>query len=262
MPIYIPLAPPGLQTEFNYNYTYSYNAMQWKSHGQTTQDAGYDTEDEEEVVYDLDEHAMACLPHHLQQVMRELHMERLERLQHENPHFKFRSPVAYHRNNHADAWLESVVSQLVERQSMQRAGRHQIGETPDVLPQPMGRCENQRQATAEAQHTPGDTVDQAQFASRTLETDLTYHHEETIADAGVEMEHESSPIQEYFAEGRDDKDQTHTRYTTWYGDQTLEEKSSVPKFRRRRSLIILGMRSRLQKKIGRMSRFFKRYSVA
>jgi hypothetical protein len=39
-------------------------------------------------------------------------MERLERLQRENPHFKFRSPVAYNRNRHASAWLDSVVSQI------------------------------------------------------------------------------------------------------------------------------------------------------
>ncbi|GIK01726.1 hypothetical protein Aspvir_005764 [Aspergillus viridinutans] len=261
MPIYIPLAPPSLHTEFNYNYNYGYNTMQWQSYGQTPRVAGYDTEDEEEVVYDLDEHAMACLPHHLQQIMRELHMERLERLQRENPHFKFRSPVAYNRNRHASAWLDSVVSQFVERRSTHRAGHHPFGETPDVLPQQMDCGENQGEATAEAQHTLGDTVHQAQSASRTMESDLTYPHEVMIADAGVETEHNSSPIQEYFADG-DDKSQTHIRYATWYGGQPLEERSGIPEFRRRRSSIILEMRSRLQKKIWRMSRFFKRCSVA
>ncbi|RHZ52350.1 hypothetical protein CDV55_101375 [Aspergillus turcosus] len=257
MPIYIPLAPPRLQTEFNY----SYNETQWNSHGQTPQFPGYDSDDEEEVVYDLDEHAMACLPHHLQQVMRELHMERLERLQRENPYFKFRSPVAYNRNSHANAWLDRVVSQLVDRRSMQRAGHHQYGETPDVLPQQMGWGESKTQATAEPQHTLEDTVNQTQFAFRTPETELAYHHEEMIADAGVETEHDSSPIQEYFAE-RDDKSQTRIRYATWYGGQVLEERSTSPHFRRRGSSVVLEMRSRLQKKIGRMSRFFKRYTVA
>lgn len=264
---------------------------------------------------------MARLPHHLQQVMRELHMERLERLQRENPYFKFRSPVACNRNSHANAWLDRVVSQLVDRRSMQRAGHHQYGETPDVLPQQMGGGESKTQATAEpqhtlvgtvnraqivsrtlpqqmgwGQHTLGHTVDQAQFVSRTLgqqmswgenqtqataepqhtledtvnqtqfgfrtpETELAYHHEEMIADAGVETEHDSSPIQEYFAEGND-KTQTRIRYATWYGGQILEERSASPAFRRRRSSIILEMQSRLQKKIGRMSRFFKKYSVA
>ncbi|KAF7117186.1 hypothetical protein CNMCM5793_005906 [Aspergillus hiratsukae] len=322
MPIYIPLAPPRLQTEFNYNYNCSYNATQWNDPGQTTQFPGYDSDDEEEVVYDLDEHAMACLPHHLQQVMRELHMERLERLQRENPYFKFRSPVAYNRNSHANAWLDRVVSQLVDRQSMQRAGHHQSGETPapDVLPQQVAWGENQTPATAErqhilpdtanqaqfvsrtlpqqmgwGQHTLGDTIDQTQFVSRTLgqqmgwgesqtqatvepqhtlgdtanqtqfafrtpETELAYHHEEMIADAGVKTEHNSSPIQEYFAE-RDDKSQTRIKYATWYGGQILEERLASADSRRRRSSIILEMRSRLQKKIGRMSRFFKRYSV-
>jgi hypothetical protein len=262
MPIYIPLAPPRLHTEFNYNY--GYNTMQWINPGQTPRVAGYDTEDEEEVVYDLDEHAMACLPHHLQQVMRELHMERLERLQRENPYFKFRSPVPCNRDRHASAWLDSVVSQLVERQSTHRAGYHQVGETPNVRPQKVGCGENQRQATAESQHTCGDTVNtvnQAQIASRTPESDLTYHQEEIIADAGVETEHNSSPIQEYFAE-QDDKSRSHIRYATWYGGQPLEERSGSPEFRRRRSPVILEMRSRLQKKIGRVSRFFKRYSVA
>ncbi|GFF41433.1 hypothetical protein IFM51744_04807 [Aspergillus udagawae] len=262
MPIYIPLAPPSLHREFNYNYNYNYgyNTMQWQSYGQTPRVAGYDTEDEEEVVFDLDEHAMACLPHHLQQIMRELHMERLERLQRENPHFKFRSPVAYNRNRHASAWLDSVVSQFVERRSTHRAGHPQFGETPDVLPQQTGCGENQGQATAEVQHTLRDTVHQAQPASRTPESDLTCHQEEMIADAGVETERNSSPIQEYFAE-RDDKGRSHIRYATWYGGQPFEERSDRPEFRRRRSSIILDMRSRLQKKIGRMSRFFKRYSV-
>jgi hypothetical protein len=320
MPIYIPLAPPRLQTEFNYSYNYSYNATQWNDPGQTTQSPGYDSDDEEEVVYDLDEHAMACLPHHLQQVMRELHMERLERLQRENPYFKFRSPVAHNRNSHANAWLDRVVSQLVDRQSMQRAGHQQSRETPHVLPRQMGWGESKTQATAAPQHTledtlnqaqfvsrtlpqqtgwgqhaPGDTVDQAQFVSRTLgqqmswgenqtqataepeqtlnntvnqtqyafrtpETELAYHQEEIIADAGVGTEHNSSPIQEYFAE-RDDKSQTRIRYATWYGGQILEERLASPDVRRRRSSIMLEMRSRLQKKIGKMSRFFKRYSV-
>ncbi|EAW21266.1 uncharacterized protein NFIA_064300 [Aspergillus fischeri NRRL 181] len=261
MPIYIPLTPPRLQPEFNHNYNYGYNTMQWRSPGQTPRVAAYDTEDEEEVVYDLDEHAMACLPHHLQQVMRELHMERLERLQRENPYFKFRSPVPYNRNRYASAWLDSVASQLAERRLAHRAGYHQIGETPNVLSQQMGCGESQRRATAEPQHTLGDTVNQAQIASRTPESGLTYHQEEIIADAGVETERNSSPIQEYFAE-RDDKSRTHIRYATWYGGQPLGERSGSPEFRRRRSPVILEMRSRLQKKIGRMSRFFKRYSVA
>ncbi|GFF34970.1 hypothetical protein IFM58399_04054 [Aspergillus lentulus] len=261
MPIYIPLAPPGHQTEFNYNYNYGYNTMQWRSPGQTPRVAGYDTDDEEEVVYDLDEHAMACLPHHLQQVMRELHMERLERLQRENPYFKFRSPVSYNCNRHASAWLDSVVSQLVERRSTHRPGHHQVGETPNVRLQQMGCGENQRQATAEPQHTLGDIVNQAQSASRTPGSDLTYHQEEIVAGVGVETEHDSSPIQEYFGE-RDDKTRTHIRYATWYGGQPLDERSGSPEVRRRRSPVILEMRSRLQKKIGRMSRFFKRYSIA
>ncbi|GIJ87909.1 hypothetical protein Asppvi_006822 [Aspergillus pseudoviridinutans] len=260
MPIYIPLAPPRLQTEFNHNCAYGYDTMQWQRHGQPPRVAGYDTDDEEEVVYDLDEHAMACLPHHLQQIMRELHMERLARLQRENPYFKFRSPVAYNRNRHASAWLDSVMSQLMESRSTHKAG-HQFGETPDVRVQQMGCGENQKQATAEAQHTLGDTVNQAQFASRTPESDLTYHHEEMIADAGVEKEPNSFPIQEYFTEP-DDKSRTHIRHATWYGDQPLEERLGSPEFRRRRSSIIFEMRSRLQKKIGRMSRFFKRCSVA
>ncbi|KAF7163845.1 hypothetical protein CNMCM5623_008562 [Aspergillus felis] len=226
MPIYIPLAPPRLQTEFNYNYAYGYDTMQWHSYGQTPRVAGYDTDDEEEVVYELDEHAMACLPHHLQQIMRELHMERLERLQRENPYFKFRSPVGYNRNRHASAWLDSVVSQLVESRSTHNAG-HQFGETPDVRVQQMGCGENQGQATAEDQDTLGDAVNQAQFASRTPESDLTYHHEEMIVNAGVETEHNSSPIQEYFAE-RDDKSRSHIRYATWYEGQPLEESLGSP----------------------------------
>ncbi|PKX88552.1 uncharacterized protein P174DRAFT_508124 [Aspergillus novofumigatus IBT 16806] len=261
MPIYIPLAPPRLQTEFNYNYNIGYNTMQWRSNGQTPRVAAYDTEDEEEVVYDLDEHAMACLPHHLQQVMRELHMERLERLHRENPYFKFHSPVD-NRNRHASAWLDSVVSQLVERRSTHGAGHHhQVGETPDVRLQQILCGERQRQTTAEPRHTLGDTVSQARIASRTPESDVTYHEEEIVAGAGVETEHDSSPIQEYFGE-RDDKTRTHIRYATWYGGQPLEERSGSPEFRRRRSPVILEMRSRLQRKIGRMSRFFKRYSVA
>jgi hypothetical protein len=45
---------------------------------------------EEEVVYELDKHALSTLPSHLQENMQTVHLERLERLSRTNPNFQNR----------------------------------------------------------------------------------------------------------------------------------------------------------------------------
>lgn len=48
-------------------------------------------EDEDEVLYELDENAMSQLPHHLQANMREMQMERYSRLSQQDPNFEIRA---------------------------------------------------------------------------------------------------------------------------------------------------------------------------
>ncbi|KAB8078944.1 hypothetical protein BDV29DRAFT_152326 [Aspergillus leporis] len=82
----------------------------WERRHHNSQEDGYSTEDEEDVLYDLDEIAMAQLPLHLQNNMREVHLERTRRLQRENNSTTFRKkafhvslPAFWYRNTMARA---------------------------------------------------------------------------------------------------------------------------------------------------------------
>ncbi|KAA8646409.1 hypothetical protein EYZ11_011141 [Aspergillus tanneri] len=84
----------------------SYDHQPWR-----IQNDDYSTEDEEEVLFDLDETAMAELPHHLQNNMREIQLERACRLQKDSSsdHIVMRKPS---QDSHADRWLKNMVARM------------------------------------------------------------------------------------------------------------------------------------------------------
>ena len=62
---------------------------------------------DQEVIYDLDERAMSKLPDHLQDNMREMQQERVERLQRENKNVPIRRHSAFNR----EGWFRNLILQ-------------------------------------------------------------------------------------------------------------------------------------------------------
>ncbi|PYH42351.1 uncharacterized protein BP01DRAFT_385462 [Aspergillus saccharolyticus JOP 1030-1] len=92
----------------------------------------YSTDDEEEVLYDLDEAALAQLPVHLQDTMRELQLERVRkfRLQlqqssahghgHDHSHsLRLCRPVSH--SDYAETWFKNMMARLSANQEMREA---------------------------------------------------------------------------------------------------------------------------------------------
>ncbi|RAH72856.1 uncharacterized protein BO66DRAFT_465287 [Aspergillus aculeatinus CBS 121060] len=87
---------------------------------------GYSTDDEDEVLYDLDEAALAQLPVHLQDTMRELQLERVHRFQQQqSAHNELRlcRPPVYH-SDYAETWFKNMMARLSADQEMSEAHYH------------------------------------------------------------------------------------------------------------------------------------------
>ncbi|PLN85736.1 hypothetical protein BDW42DRAFT_190521 [Aspergillus taichungensis] len=70
---------------------YKASNQNWASPSSESDDKdNYSTEDEEEVLFELDEEAMAQLPLNLQGIMHRIHLEQLQRLRKEQPEVQFR----------------------------------------------------------------------------------------------------------------------------------------------------------------------------
>ncbi|EAW09860.1 uncharacterized protein ACLA_040760 [Aspergillus clavatus NRRL 1] len=254
MPYYFTPDPNQLGNIMHYNN----NAMQSSSYQQPSEAEDYTTEDEEEVVYELDERAMACLPERLREIMREIHRERLERVQRENPDFEYRR-ASSRQNDHAERWLENVVVRLMESQSAPRPVFHTMA---DALPIHGALSSYQPQAAVEPQHAYNNMVpDHEQFYPRVTVTELSHNRDNSEND--IQVEHDSTPVQEEPTEIREPTEPMEDMHRpppanrTRLGDKTPKKKPTDSKCRRRRSSMVLEMRSRLQKKVGKVSRFFK-----
>lgn len=68
-------------------------------------------QNEEEVIYELDEDAMSQLPDHLQANMREIQQERMERIHRENSNVQIRK-VSDQKEAHANSWFKNMLSRF------------------------------------------------------------------------------------------------------------------------------------------------------
>lgn len=73
-------------------------------------------QNEKEVIYELDEDAMAQLPTHLQTNMREIQQERMNRVQRENSNVQIRT-FGEQKEDRADKWFKNVLSRFPRRPS-------------------------------------------------------------------------------------------------------------------------------------------------
>lgn len=96
--------------------SFHYKVDPWEKDRCMGQNDGYFTESEEEVLYDLDEVAIATLPLHLQDNMREIHLERVRRLQKENNNTIFFKPP-YHASLRA-SWYRDSMARMAASQDM------------------------------------------------------------------------------------------------------------------------------------------------
>ncbi|PYI21250.1 hypothetical protein BO99DRAFT_81218 [Aspergillus violaceofuscus CBS 115571] len=92
---------------------------------------GYSTDDEDEVLYDLDEAALAQLPVHLQDIMRELQLERVHRFQQQqqqqqqqSAHNELRLARPVYYSHYAETWFKNMMARLSADQEMSDAHYH------------------------------------------------------------------------------------------------------------------------------------------
>ncbi|EYE94288.1 uncharacterized protein EURHEDRAFT_413510 [Aspergillus ruber CBS 135680] len=101
----------GSKTSQNKNaYAHDKNATKRDDHPQN----------EQEVIYELDEDAMSQLPDHLQTNMREIQQERMERIHRENSHVQIRK-VSTQKEARGDNWFKNM---LYRFPSMPNVGFH------------------------------------------------------------------------------------------------------------------------------------------
>ncbi|BCR84787.1 uncharacterized protein ACHE_20245S [Aspergillus chevalieri] len=74
-------------------------------------------QNEEEVIYELDEDAMSQLPDHLQINMREIQQERMERIHCENSNVQIRK-ISDQKEVRADNWFRNMLSRFPSRPNM------------------------------------------------------------------------------------------------------------------------------------------------
>ncbi|OJK04998.1 hypothetical protein ASPACDRAFT_56401 [Aspergillus aculeatus ATCC 16872] len=91
---------------------------------------GYSTDDEDEVLYDLDEAALAQLPVHLQDTMRELQLERVHRFQQQqqqqqqSAHNELQLCRPVYHSDYAETWFKNMMARLSADQEMSEAHYH------------------------------------------------------------------------------------------------------------------------------------------
>lgn len=75
-------------------------------------------DDEEEVLYELDEVALAQLPLHLQHNMRQIQLERIRKLLHDRDPCSGLDPRPVHPNPYAQTWFKNMMARLSADQEM------------------------------------------------------------------------------------------------------------------------------------------------
>ncbi|PYI02269.1 hypothetical protein BO78DRAFT_225834 [Aspergillus sclerotiicarbonarius CBS 121057] len=123
----------------------------WRSSSDTWGSYAWDTnrrysmDDEEEVLYDLDEAALAQLPQHLQNNMRQLQLERLRKYRGQDP-----SPRPVHHSPYAETWFKNMMARLSADQEMSEV--HGLRESRHEYPDDVTWSLIQRQWSANRQH--------------------------------------------------------------------------------------------------------------
>ncbi|OGM41747.1 hypothetical protein ABOM_009487 [Aspergillus bombycis] len=244
-------------------HSFHHERNSWEMNRYRSPEDGYFTESEEEVLYGLDEVAMAALPLRLQENMRELHLERVQRLKREESNTPFYKP-SYHATSPV-IWYEDSIAAMKATQDTEKRDRGGLpsssSEQADwYLWQSIREINGRR-------HMECDTIAMARPYSHSsnarfnLGNNLFSKHS-TSTEEAIETEYTSYQR----SRGKYASQLTGTKARACVV-QTVEdieaphEGSNVhERFRQRGSSMVSAMRGRVRKSIQRMSRVFKKHS--
>lgn len=262
----------------------------WKSHPwpadpvTTTAAATRDlpTEDEEEVIFELNEEAMAQLPAHLQHNMRNIQRERMERVQRENAQVPVRRYRAQREREEeekrrADEWFRGLIARLPpppvlglgvglgRRRDEGGGDRGGDGNERNESPSPRG--------PGRRGHTSGgDGNDNDNNAFEDLYTDGTdlehtaryrgrrihHHHRRAASSKGKAAVYGHSINSQPYLPGSQSAMGQYTRHPDVYEGQQEEEEydqgTGSSRYWKKRA----GLHGRVKRSIGKMSRVFKK----
>ncbi|KAK6812203.1 hypothetical protein P875_00021460 [Aspergillus parasiticus SU-1] len=235
----------------------------WEMNRYSIPEDGYFTESEEEVLNNLDEVAMAALPLRLQENMRELHLERVQRLKREKSNTPF-----YKSSYHATSpviWYKDSIATIEASQDTEKSGR---GGLPSSSSEQVDWYLWQRiHEMNERRHMESDTIAMA----------APYSHSSTARFnlAGNLFSKYSISTEEDIETGDTGGRQSRSKYISQptgtkaracviHTVEDTEAPSEGPnvheRFRQRGSSMISAMRGRVRKSIQRMSKVFKKQS--
>ncbi|KAE8138438.1 hypothetical protein BDV38DRAFT_244652 [Aspergillus pseudotamarii] len=234
----------------------------WEMNRYRGPEDGYVTESEEEVLYSLDEVAMAALPLRLQENMRELHLERVQRLKRE------KSNTPSYKTYHATSpviWYKDSIATMEANQDREKSGRGGLpsssSEQADwYLWQSMREMDDIRNMERDTMAVAGP-YSHSSSAHLNLGNNLFSKHststEEDI-EAGYAGNRQSRSKYISHLTG------TKARACVVHAVEHIEAPHEGPyvhgRFRQRGSSMISAMRGRVRKSIHRMSKAFKKQS--
>ncbi|KAB8259176.1 hypothetical protein BDV32DRAFT_159423 [Aspergillus pseudonomiae] len=233
----------------------------WEMNRYRSPEDGYFTESEEEVLYGLDEVAMAALPLRLQENMRELHLERVQRLKREESNTPFYKP-SYHATSPV-IWYKDSIAAMEASQDTEKSDR---GGLPSSSPEQADWYLWQRiREMNERRHMEYDTIAMAGHYSHSsnarfnLGNNLFSKHS-TSTEEAIETEYTSDQQtrDKYISQLTDTKARTCVVHTVEDIEAPHEGSNVHERVRQRGSSMISAMRGRMRKSIQRMSRVFKK----
>ncbi|OOF99977.1 hypothetical protein ASPCADRAFT_402628 [Aspergillus carbonarius ITEM 5010] len=229
----------------------------WRSSSDTWGSYAWDTnrrysmDDEEKVLYDLDEAALAQLPQHLQNNMRQLQLERLRKYHGQKP-----SPRPVHHSPYAETWFKNMMARLSADQEMSEV--HDLRESRHEYQDDATWSLIQRQWSANRQHD----LTTRNLESWRLSDDLFSNHA-TIAENDTTYSNDSTRICSLHGLGFNrigvPLSETNTRESR--DQQQVDAKVSSQVRKRSLSLIThmrAHMRCRMRKSIHKLSKLLKK----
>ena len=217
----------------------------------------YSTEDEEELLFELDEEAMDQLPHNLQGIMRRIHLERLQRLRIEQPEVQFRRQHNAPRRRYATAPSRLPPSQPRAYPS----GFHELQDPgfPGLVDMTWCRCAVCRSVWAidnkygvRALYGTG-LSGMANFSNATLPDYATTSRLDATGQAGENRRRSEPLLQTLRSSG------THHGYHADEDEKKWRQKKNLYfKFCRKRTSTMWNLRNRMSKGFHTMNKIFRR----
>ncbi|RAL07111.1 uncharacterized protein BO97DRAFT_267385 [Aspergillus homomorphus CBS 101889] len=216
-------------------------------------------EDEDEVLYDLDETALAQLPTHLQEAMRQLQLERVHNFQRAStglrPGTGARPPRPTFHSYYAETWFQNMMARLTADQEMSEA--HHVRNAQASSSQPEQDWRERKSQSLQATATYGK--DSIWFAN---DGDLETSSQDVMVSE-YEPELSSTRLKRFapnFYEPRADERGKPLYETDSEGskERLADNREAAPRQRKGSRSIISSMRCRVRRSVQRMGKLWKR----